>query len=52
VTYGLIDPKDYFPQEVKQVEEGNGWLYDSQRSYTKQLTAYKMQRAGNSHGGE
>jgi hypothetical protein len=52
VTYGLIDPKDYFPQEVKEVEEGNDWLYDSRRSYAKQLTMYKMQRAGNSHGGE
>jgi hypothetical protein len=52
VTYDVIDPRDYFPREAKWVEEGNDWLYDSQRGYTKQLMAYKMRRAGGGNGQE
>jgi hypothetical protein len=50
---GKIDPKAYFPEDVKQAEEDEDVLFDSRRDYGAQLLAYKLQRAGgNGHGGD
>ncbi len=46
ITYDVIDPEEFFPEEVKQAEEDDSVLFDSNRSYGEQLLAYKMQRMG------